>query len=197
MQCRYHLLKLNEIKIVACFKGTDKLNTSKAKNSFAKKKKNKNFISESNSDNSDFSDASNDSTFKFSSTNESENSYDVEYSVGRFKKISYEVTLSHIKNNPKTYIGFNEKWFKCNFIQLISSQLELDERSIYITLMKIKLNDSFKQLGDMFGISESVACKLFHKALPKITYSVSVSVFICSIYYRLFINRNTKTIRSY
>lgn len=115
----------------------------------------------------DVSEASNNSIL--SSIIESENSYHIEYSNEKFKQLSYEITLNHIKNNPKSYIGLNEKWFKCNFIQLLSSQLELDERSIYITLMKIKLNDSFRRLGDFFGISESLVCRLFHNALPKLS----------------------------
>jgi len=35
--------------------------------------------------------------------------------------------------------------------------------------MKIKLNDSFRRLGDMFGISESLVCRLFHNTLPRLS----------------------------
>jgi len=109
-------------------------------------------VSESSDNSSETSD-----TLALSSSVESENSFnfEFEYINERFKKMAYEVTLHNISSNPKAYIGLNEEWYKCNLIKLISSHLEIEERSIFITLMKIKLNDSFRRLGDMFGISES------------------------------------------
>lgn len=130
-------------------------------------------VSESSDNSSETSD-----TLALSSSIESENSFnlDFEYTNERFKKMAYEVTLHNISSNPKAYIGLNEEWYKCNLIKLISSHVELDERNIFITLMKIKLNDSFRRLGDMFGISESLVCRLFHKTLPKL------SVFLSNLY---------------
>lgn len=130
-------------------------------------------VSESSDNSSETSDA-----LALSSSIESENSFnlDFEYTNERFKKMAYEVTLHNISSNPKAYIGLNEEWYKCNLIKLISSHIELDERNIFITLMKIKLNDSFRRLGDMFGISESLVCRLFHKTLP--TLSVFFKQFI-------------------
>jgi len=130
-------------------------------------------VSESSDNSSETSDA-----LALSGSIESVNSFnlDFEYTNERFKKMAYEVTLHNISSNPKAYIGLNEEWYKCNLTKLISSHMELDERNIFITLMKIKLNDSFRRLGDMFGISESLVCRLFHKTLP--TLSVFFNQFI-------------------
>ncbi|KAL5235981.1 hypothetical protein ACI65C_003400 [Semiaphis heraclei] len=122
--------------------------------------------SDSSDNNSETSDTS-----ALSSSIESEHSFnfEFEYTNERFKKMAYEVTLHNISSNPKAYIGLSEEWYKCNLIKLISSHIELEERNIFITLMKIKLNDSFRRLGDMFGISESLVCRLFHNTLPKLS----------------------------
>lgn len=123
-------------------------------------------VSESSDNSSEISD-----TLALSSSIESENSFNLgfEYANERFKKMAYEVTLHNISSNPKAYIGLNKEWYKCNLVKLISSHIELEERNIFITLMKIKLNDSFRRLGDMFGISESLVCRLFHNTLPRLS----------------------------
>lgn len=83
----------------------------------------------------------------------------------KFKDMSYEMTCFYIKNKPKAYIGLNPDWYNQGFIELLSIKSKVSERDILLTLMKIRLNDSFSRLSDFFGVSESVCCRIFNKTI--------------------------------
>lgn len=87
----------------------------------------------------------------------------------KFKDMSYEMTCFYIKNKPKAYIGLNPDWYNQGFIELLSIKTKVSERDILLTLMKIRLNDSFSRLSDFFGVSESFCCRIFNKTIKLIS----------------------------
>lgn len=87
----------------------------------------------------------------------------------QFKDMSHKITCFYIKNKPKAYIGLNPDWYNQRFIELLSIKSKVSERYILLTLMKIRLNDSFSRLSDFFGISESFCCRIFNKTMKLIS----------------------------
>lgn len=68
-----------------------------------------------------------------------------------------------IERNPRRYLGIlQESMF---LIGEISQFTSLDKTSIYITLKKIRLDQTFAELGDDFGVSESTASRVFSKSV--------------------------------
>ncbi|XP_046404831.1 uncharacterized protein LOC124170176 [Ischnura elegans] len=79
------------------------------------------------------------------------------------KRLAITVITKSIQGNSKLYLGIPSDWYgvlKC---------MPLPERDIHVTLMKIKLNDSFERLGDSFGISKTYACKIFRDSIGHIS----------------------------
>lgn len=86
----------------------------------------------------------------------------------KYKYMNYEMTYFYIKNKLKAYIGLNPDWYNQGFIELLSLKSKVSERDILLTLMKIRLNDSFSRLSDYFGVSESFCCRIFNKTVKLI-----------------------------
>ncbi|XP_031334451.1 uncharacterized protein LOC116164410, partial [Photinus pyralis] len=76
-------------------------------------------------------------------------------------KQALQTTLTLIERVPKYYVGVPQAWLS-TVIQILSSKSKLATDNILLTLMKIKLNDSFLRLGHMFGMSAS---RIFTKCL--------------------------------
>lgn len=81
------------------------------------------------------------------------------------KSLNFKFTTICIKIKPKLYLGVPTLWYESAFIDILSKETKLNVRNINLTLMKIKLNDSFERLGDMFGVSESTAYTIFNKSV--------------------------------
>ncbi|KAB0800806.1 hypothetical protein PPYR_06545, partial [Photinus pyralis] len=77
------------------------------------------------------------------------------------------VTRLLIEKKPKDYTGIPNHWFS-NVINLLSTKTKISKDNLMLTLMKIKLNDPFARLGDMFGMSLCNASKIFKKTLVQI-----------------------------
>lgn len=81
-------------------------------------------------------------------------------------RISAENTVRLMKNNPRYYIGISKD---CYFlIDIIHKHTKLPEEHILLCLKKIRLNTTFSELGDQFGISLSYASKIFMKSVSLI-----------------------------
>lgn len=79
--------------------------------------------------------------------------------IQRDKKTNLENTILKIKKKPRLYIGIpKELYFLLNIIQ---TQTNISEANILLCLTKIRLNSSFSQISDDFGLSLSQASKLF------------------------------------
>nr|XP_049704422.1 uncharacterized protein LOC110381940 [Helicoverpa armigera] len=80
---------------------------------------------------------------------------------------SLECTLKKIKNSPYFYIGIPSSCY--NIVNLIQEQTNIPLTHILICLKKIRLNNSFHELADYFGIDRTDASKIFLKNVPIIT----------------------------
>lgn len=79
------------------------------------------------------------------------------------KKIAAQHTKFIIERNPRRYLGIlKESIFLINELSKFTS---LDTTSIYLTLKKIRLDQTFAELADDFGMSESTASRIFSKAV--------------------------------
>ncbi|XP_045497584.1 uncharacterized protein LOC123695719 [Colias croceus] len=77
---------------------------------------------------------------------------------------SLECTLMKIRKNPRSYIGVP---FSCfNLVNLIEKQTNIPFDHILLCLKKIKLNNSFRELADDFGIDKTYPGKIFMKNIP-------------------------------
>lgn len=66
------------------------------------------------------------------------------------KRLSLLVTNWHIGKDPKFYIGIPNNWVW--ILQEIEDSIDMTSDQIKLILMKIRLNDQFKRLGDQFGL---------------------------------------------
>lgn len=89
---------------------------------------------------------------------------------------TFNVTCSLIENKPKYYTGIPDHWFP-HIITLLSRKTNISKDNLMLTLLKIKLNDPFVRLGDMFGMSTPNASKIFKKSLPKIAQHLKTLIF--------------------
>lgn len=80
------------------------------------------------------------------------------------KERALKIMTLIIERKPKSYLGVPNVWFP-HFISLLQSQSLIKKEHILLTLIKIKLNDSFSRLGDQFGMSLSNTSKIFKKSL--------------------------------
>ncbi|XP_031335325.1 uncharacterized protein LOC116165155 [Photinus pyralis] len=87
------------------------------------------------------------------------------------EKTSLRHTVTIIEKNPRRYLGIPGDVF---FIVVELQNLTgLDTTSIYLTLKKIRVDQTFAELGDDFGVSEATASRLFSKSLLPIAKFVS------------------------
>lgn len=80
--------------------------------------------------------------------------------------IALECTLKKIKESPRSYIGIP---LSCYYlINLIQKQTNIPFNHILLCLKKIRLNNSFRELADDFGIDKTYPSKIFFKNVPLI-----------------------------
>ncbi|CAH0717716.1 unnamed protein product, partial [Brenthis ino] len=92
----------------------------------------------------------------------------------REAKQSLENKCKKIKAKPRFYIGINNN---CYFLlHLIEKETNIPIVNILLCLKKIRLNTTFSELSDQFGISMSYAGKIFRKCVP--TISAALKSFI-------------------
>ncbi|KAI4468059.1 thap domain protein [Holotrichia oblita] len=92
------------------------------------------------------------------------------------EKQALNVTRSVIEQNPKFYLGVPNMWLP-HLVDLLNGKTNLTKDNIYLTLMKIKLNDPFQRLGHMFGMSTGNASKIFAKTLAQLEPYLSTLIF--------------------
>lgn len=80
-----------------------------------------------------------------------------------------------IEKYPKMYIGIPEEWMF--FINELIACTGLSKNEIYVTLMKIKLNDTFERLGHQFGLSKAKVSRIFNKAVPLLAFHLKTLIF--------------------
>lgn len=84
----------------------------------------------------------------------------------QMKRNSSNVTMYFIGTDPKRYIGIPLEWLW--LIQNLSTVTDISTDDIKLTLMKIKLNDTFVRLGNQFGMSCTEAGKVFTSTVLKL-----------------------------
>lgn len=86
------------------------------------------------------------------------------------------MTFHQIEQNPKFYLGVPNMWLP-HLVNLLTHKTNLTKANIFVVFMKIKLNDSFRRLGHMFGMSTGNASKIFAKALVHLEPYLSTLIF--------------------
>jgi hypothetical protein len=83
-----------------------------------------------------------------------------------FRQQSLQLTMMIIKKTPRFYLGIPEE---CYFlVDIIEKHTNISKKNILLCLKKIRLDTTFSELGDNFGITLSYASKVFLKSIPKI-----------------------------
>lgn len=113
-----------------------------------------------------------------SSTVPTTSSSEVEVPDDKEKEKMQALSLTHalIEKAPKYYLGVPASWSQ-HLLNLLSEKTRLSKDHIFLTLMKIKLNDPFIRLGHMFGMSTSNASKVFAKSLIEIERCLATLIF--------------------
>lgn len=102
-----------------------------------------------------------------SKSSESDSSTSIRCTNENIDKIRcLENTLQLIVRKPMMYIGISKE---CYFlVNLLHKHTHIPEKHILMCLKKIRLNNTFSELEDNFGLSLSYSSKLFLKNIPKI-----------------------------
>lgn len=79
------------------------------------------------------------------------------------KQLKFRVMFIDIlKKKLRMYTGIPKENQK--FLNLLETRCSLDLFFIYLTLYKIKTNDSFEKIGDLLGVSKTYASKIFQRS---------------------------------
>jgi len=76
------------------------------------------------------------------------------------------------------HFGIVNEWFW--IISVLSLETKICSDYIKLTLMKIRLNDTFESLSEQFGISVNHACRIFNVTVPKIAFFMKKLIFFPS-----------------
>ena len=63
------------------------------------------------------------------------------------------------------------------FIEELQTYLNIPSDHIKLTFMKIKKNDTFRRLGDQFGLSAAGANKIFNRNVQKIAHVLQTLIY--------------------
>ncbi|XP_018307565.1 uncharacterized protein [Mycetomoellerius zeteki] len=91
------------------------------------------------------------------------------------KAAALNITRYFISMNAKKYIGIDNEWLW--IIDLLHSSTKCNINDIQLTLMKIRINDTFSRLGDQFGLSTSQASKVFNETVKPLAYYLKTLVY--------------------
>ena len=85
------------------------------------------------------------------------------------------LTNYFISINTKSYLGILNEW---NWIiDLLHAQTKIKADHIKLTLMKIKVNDTFNRLGEQFGISYVQASNIFNFTVPRLANMLKTLIY--------------------
>jgi len=98
---------------------------------------------------------------------------------------SLSVTNYFIKTMCKSYLGVPNDWLWV--IDFLHTRTQIDPNHIKLSLMKIKLNDTFYRLGDQFGISHIQASSIFKNTIPHLSNMLKILIYFPD---KLSIKRN-------
>lgn len=101
--------------------------------------------------------------------------------ISQEKELALKITNRFISKNPKFYVGICESWFW--LVDELHQRCGLSVNNIKLTLMKIRLNDSFNRLGDQFGLCRAGASKAFRVCVPTLAEILKTCIY--------FPNKNT------
>lgn len=80
------------------------------------------------------------------------------------KKLRFrDMFIDIIEKKLRFYTGIPKE--NHHFIALLAKRCSLRKHSIYLTLYKIKTNDSFEKIGDLFGMSKTYASQVFQRSI--------------------------------
>ncbi|KYN12106.1 hypothetical protein ALC57_15731 [Trachymyrmex cornetzi] len=85
------------------------------------------------------------------------------------------MTNYFISTNTKSYLGILNEWYW--IIDLLHAQTKIIPEHIKLTLMKIKVNDTFRRLGEQFGISHVQASNIFNSTVPRLAHTLKTLIY--------------------
>lgn len=78
--------------------------------------------------------------------------------------LAIKIIVNKIEKNPLFYIGIPKRCYF--FIKIINECTGIPEQRILLCLKKIRLNNTFLELGDDFAITKSYAGRIFMENIP-------------------------------
>jgi len=85
------------------------------------------------------------------------------------------ITNYFISTNTKSYLGILNEWYW--IIDLLQAQTGIQADHIKLTLMKIKVDDTFHRLGEQFGISYAQASNVFNSTVPCLAHMLKTFIY--------------------
>lgn len=89
-------------------------------------------------------------------------------------KLNYQNTLSKIKKYSRLYLGIPKELYF--LIEIIRKHTHITEQHILLCLTKIRLNKTFSELANDFGLSLAQTSKIFLAKLPLISNALSAFI---------------------
>ena len=83
------------------------------------------------------------------------------------------MTNFFISTNTKSYLGIPNEWI----IDLLHAQTKILQDHIKLILMKIKVYDTFRRLGEQFGISYAQASNIFNSTIPRLVHILKTLIY--------------------
>lgn len=93
----------------------------------------------------------------------------------KMKESALNITRYFVSIDAKKYIGIGNEWLW--IIHLLHSSTKCNIDNIKLTLMKIRINDTFSRLGDQFGLSTSQASRVFNKTVKPLAHYLKTLVY--------------------
>ncbi|XP_017301217.2 uncharacterized protein LOC103513223 isoform X3 [Diaphorina citri] len=84
--------------------------------------------------------------------------------------------ISIMMKNPRYYLGLDVENLE-GFIKHLITHGCVEENAVLIVLRKVRLNEPFHVLADIFATSTSVVARLFNHAVPKISSLLKTLIF--------------------
>ncbi|KAK4886340.1 hypothetical protein RN001_002611 [Aquatica leii] len=108
----------------------------------------------SDSDGSDPSTASSVHLDTHSSNESSETNSEIDNKQIKFRNMF----IDKIERKPRMYLGIPKE--NLHIVELLKNKISSEKHFIYLTLYKIRTNDSFEKIGDLFNLSKTYASKI-------------------------------------
>ncbi|XP_011859108.1 PREDICTED: uncharacterized protein LOC105556620 [Vollenhovia emeryi] len=91
------------------------------------------------------------------------------------KRTALRLTNYFISSDSKNYIGLPSKWLW--IIEELQILTGIPTDHIKLIFMKIRKNDTFRRLGDQFGLSAAGASKIFNRNVQKIAHVLQTLIY--------------------